>query len=343
MVTRRGRFFICASAQEGTEVADAESPPGSPTNTMQRLWIRTVAVPIVRHPDLQLRERPCIADEGAVRPRPRRAPKVAPSLVRGALMPGRRRYVNTTISKDSAVNRLANEYGYFASTFYTWMIPHAEDDASLPLDHDELRMMVVPGFKKLKMADIDRAIEGMLALGLLCKDDHCYYFPPESFYKHQSYIKEDRRRTIASDQNAEDQRKTAQNSEVPRIAAKVAQNAASDPIRSGSDQASLSVDGVDRATRSFATFGHVTAGTADAIEWAIKDYGVEEVEAAVREAAGAGFEDKPPWSYVETILERWKKQGGRDEPKPRLQAVGRAAGYGRLSASDRAEQLFGTS
>lgn len=158
-------------------------------------------------------------------------------------MAGRRRYLNTTISKDALVAQLAKEYGDFAALLYTWMLPHAEDDCSLPLSHEEIRLSVVPGFQKRKTADITKAIEGMLALGLLMKDDTCHYFPPQSFYRHQSYIKEDRRRpsSIVSEQNAANQRKTPQNSEVPRSTAKVAQNAASVPIRSGSDPFPVSV------------------------------------------------------------------------------------------------------
>ena len=134
-------------------------------------------------------------------------------------MPGRRRYVNTTISKDALVAKLANDYGDFAALLYTWLIPHAEDDCSLPLDHEEIRIGVVPGLKKRKLADVTKAIDGMVALGLLMQGDGCYYFPPDSFYKHQSYIKEERRRRFSLD--------SPQNSEDPRFAPKVAQSAAS--------------------------------------------------------------------------------------------------------------------
>ena len=43
----------------------------------------------------------------------------------------RRRYISTAISTDTAVCKLAKKYGEFAAMLYTWMIPHAEDDAKL--------------------------------------------------------------------------------------------------------------------------------------------------------------------------------------------------------------------
>lgn len=79
----------------------------------------------------------------------------------------RRRYVSTDISTDKAVNRLATQHGDFAALFYTWLIPHAEDDATFPADPEELLMKVCPGRRDKEIADIQGAIEAMLELGLI--------------------------------------------------------------------------------------------------------------------------------------------------------------------------------
>ncbi len=72
-------------------------------------------------------------------------------------------------------------------------------------------------------------------------------------------------------------------------------------------------DPIDQIAADFATFGLVTAGTPQAIEYAIEEHGQEWTASAVRKAAGAGFEGQPPWSFVESILMRWKKAGQPDE------------------------------
>lgn len=84
-------------------------------------------------------------------------------------------------------------------------------------------------------------------------------------------------------------------------------------------------DPLDAVAASFARFGFVTAGTADAIGYSVKDYTLEWVEKAVRVASGASFTDRPGWNYIESILERWQAQGGPDEPR-QLQTAGRNAG-----------------
>lgn len=92
-------------------------------------------------------------------------------------------------------------------------------------------------------------------------------------------------------------------------------------------------DPLDAVAASFARFGFVTAGTADAIGYSVKDYTLEWVEKAVRVASGASFTDRPGWNYIESILERWKAQGGPDEPR-QLQAVGRVNGRRQNSGDD---------
>jgi hypothetical protein len=79
----------------------------------------------------------------------------------------RRRYVSTTISQDTRVNKLAVKYGDFAALLYTWMIPHAADDATLPGDPEELLYQVLPGRRDKTEADVQQALDGMAALGLI--------------------------------------------------------------------------------------------------------------------------------------------------------------------------------
>lgn len=131
----------------------------------------------------------------------------------------RRRYVSTTISRDKQVNRLAMEHGDFAALLYTWMIPHADDDGCVNGDAEELLMEVVPGRRDKSAADITTALEAMESLRLIEWDrvGTRVVFPYESFYRHQSYIREDRRRTPPSSaapepaaQTAADQRTSPQ-------------------------------------------------------------------------------------------------------------------------------------
>lgn len=137
----------------------------------------------------------------------------------------RRRYLSTNISTDKLVGKLASEYGDFAALLYTWMLPHAEDDCSVESDHDEIMLAIVPAFRKKKRADIDKAIAGMLELGLLLQDDDGYYFPPAAFYHYQTYIKDDKRRPVDSKHRIST--KVAGNVEKPSASKKVAENAAS--------------------------------------------------------------------------------------------------------------------
>lgn len=109
----------------------------------------------------------------------------------------RRRYLSTEISIDKAVNRLAREHGDFAALLYTWMIPHAEDDATLTGDPEELMLSVVPGRRDKDVADVEAALAAMHDLGLIIwhREAKIVEFPPASFYKYQTYIARDKRRT----------------------------------------------------------------------------------------------------------------------------------------------------
>lgn len=106
----------------------------------------------------------------------------------------RRRYLSTTVSTDVAVAKLAREHGEFAALLYTWMIPHADDAGSLPGDPEELLMLVVPGLRHRTAEDVQQALAGMVSLGLLEPRDEGRLYFPSSFFRHQTYITEGRRK-----------------------------------------------------------------------------------------------------------------------------------------------------
>lgn len=133
----------------------------------------------------------------------------------------RRRYISTEISLDPEVNQLIEEYGLFAGLLYTWMIPHVEDDATLTGDPRKILLQVVPGVRSVTVQDVETALEGMVKYGLIVWDKEASLITfPDSFYKYQSYIREDKRsprraspRTSA--QISEHQRQSPQNTASP--------------------------------------------------------------------------------------------------------------------------------
>lgn len=133
----------------------------------------------------------------------------------------RRRYISTEISLDPEVNQLIEEYGLFAGLLYTWMIPHVGDDATLTGDPRKILLQVVPGVRSVTVQDVETALEGMVKYGLIVWDKEASLITfPDSFYKYQSYIKEDKRsphratqRTSA--QISEHQRQSPQNTASP--------------------------------------------------------------------------------------------------------------------------------
>ncbi len=124
----------------------------------------------------------------------------------------RRRYISTAISTDTAVRKLAKEYGDFAAMLYTWMIPHAEDDGKLTGDIDEFAMLVIPGFRWKTDEEIEHALNGMVECGLVTWDREKGVISfPESFFTYQSYITKDRREKQDKKSSGNNQRKSAQN------------------------------------------------------------------------------------------------------------------------------------
>ena len=131
----------------------------------------------------------------------------------------RRRYVSTDVSIDKRLNRLATEHGDFAALLYSWMIPHATDEATLNGDLDEFMATVIPMRRDKSPAEVQAAIEAMVAVGLLTAwDGETIYFPTEAFYRYQTYIKVENRRIgdvsmgeSASPTNADEQREPPKN------------------------------------------------------------------------------------------------------------------------------------
>lgn len=120
----------------------------------------------------------------------------------------RRRYISTAISLDKDVNRLAEECGDFAALLYTWMITHADDDSTITGDPEDIFYMVCPRRKDKTPDDVAAAIAGMVVAGLLwpyvLDGKPRLQFPPESFYRYQTYVPQQKR-------NYQDLRKVAGN------------------------------------------------------------------------------------------------------------------------------------
>lgn len=134
----------------------------------------------------------------------------------------RRRYVSTQISVDKDVNRLATNHGDFAALLYTWLIPHANDNTTIPSDPEEILFEVIPGRRDKTAQDVQDAIDAMLAEGLILRDGAVLRFPDASFYRYQTYISVKNRWPRGSAQNAEDQRESAEDSDEPRESAETA-------------------------------------------------------------------------------------------------------------------------
>jgi hypothetical protein len=136
----------------------------------------------------------------------------------------RRRYISTLISRDRDVDRLAKEAGDFAVLLYTWMIPHTEDDCTLHGDPGEVMITVIPWRRDKTEQNVIDALEAMDRIGLIVwdRDNNTIYFPPESFYRYQTYIADGKRRSAESipqrrrtPKNAEERRETAPNTASP--------------------------------------------------------------------------------------------------------------------------------
>lgn len=123
----------------------------------------------------------------------------------------RRRYISTEVSTDPRVNRVAVRSD-FAALLYTWLIPHAQDDATVTGDPEKLLMEVVPGRRDKTAQDIVAALQIIEEEGLFeawDRDEGIIYLPVESFYSYQTYIKADNRRSTPK--NSGKRRRTPKN------------------------------------------------------------------------------------------------------------------------------------
>lgn len=113
----------------------------------------------------------------------------------------RRRYVSTDAGRDRALRNVAmvNE---FACTLYLLGIACAGDDAALPTsDPEELLWEIWPSRRDKTGEDVAVAAELLISEGLWERlPDGTLRYPLASFYRYQTYIRDDRR---ASDWNAE--------------------------------------------------------------------------------------------------------------------------------------------
>lgn len=145
----------------------------------------------------------------------------------------RRRYLSTKISLDLDINRLDD----FTALLYTWLIPHAEDDCSLPTEPEVIAAMVMP-LRNVKPEKIQAAVNQMLDVGLLLLNDGKLRFEPSAFYRYQTCIHADRRWG-----SSEEQRKTAQNSASfsfsSSVSSSVSASADAPPTKIGKDKSNF--------------------------------------------------------------------------------------------------------
>jgi hypothetical protein len=148
----------------------------------------------------------------------------------------RRRYISTKISLDKEVSRIAREHGDFAALVYTWGIPHAEEDATLTGDPEELLAQVAPLRRDKTPADMEHVMTTLADAGLLLwnRPQNLTQYPIESFYEYQTNVHVEKRRT---ENVANDYRKTAKSSGEQR---RTAESSASSSL-SSSPSISLSI------------------------------------------------------------------------------------------------------
>lgn len=178
----------------------------------------------------------------------------------------RRRYLSSDVSLDEEVDALAQESD-FAALLYTWMIPHAEDDATITGSPNRLRAKVIP-LRDKSSEDVSAALGLMEVHGLFefwDRESDVIYFPPEAFYRYQSYIPDAKRRPPL---NAEQRREATGISDERR---KTPQNTASlslslspslSPSPSSAPRISETASPVDNSPRCFISADIETLRTA---------------------------------------------------------------------------------
>lgn len=108
----------------------------------------------------------------------------------------RRRNLSTEISDDRELNAIA-QMDDFAALLYTWSIPHAGDDRSLPGDPEDLLYLVMPRRRDRTPEDVERAVRAWVNAGLVdwvwVGRKRTIYLKEGSFYRYQDKIPTHRR------------------------------------------------------------------------------------------------------------------------------------------------------
>jgi hypothetical protein len=104
----------------------------------------------------------------------------------------RKRDLSSDISHDARIAELSeSKNGHLAIVLYMMAIPQADDWGRLPGNPREFKMLICPGFDTPKQ-QIDAAMSEIARLGLWDRyevDGKSYVaFPPEAWFKRQSYI-----------------------------------------------------------------------------------------------------------------------------------------------------------
>lgn len=246
----------------------------------------------------------------------------------------RRRYITTEISVDDRVTELA-EANLLVPLLYTWMIPHAEDDATLRGTPRQITLKVLPGIP-VTTQQVEDALSVMASAGLIEweRELGVIGFPPASFYRYQTNVPTPKRRTAplaeylrqlpelqqvsayqrASAQNAEEQHTTAQTSASPSpspspsvpdvvvVRAREAEpvdNSAEGAIEREVSEGDVSMV-VTEYGRAFVKF--VTPIVSDQIVDWLKRFPPELIIEALRRTAAGSTNT---WAYCQGILRNW--------------------------------------
>jgi hypothetical protein len=99
--------------------------------------------------------------------------------------------VSTQVSVDKTLRRCSDA----AVMFYLMMIPAVEEDATITADLDELAATVVPNRPGWTVSKVGRVISELEDADLFVSHEGRLYLPPENFYRYQSNIGAEKRRT----------------------------------------------------------------------------------------------------------------------------------------------------
>lgn len=167
----------------------------------------------------------------------------------------RRRNITSDMSADDRLAELGEKAGTLALLLYTWMIPHAEDDATIHGTPRQIKLKVIPGVD-CTVQDVETALQAMCELGLIewDREHEVIGFPPEAFYRYQTYIPPARRRTQplaeylrSSDRSSADQRNSPQSAAGERTSAQNAASPSLSPSLSLTEKTSANADGAEGA------------------------------------------------------------------------------------------------